>query len=169
VTATVAFIAFAIAYFMRADLTPDASFESLVWPMMVQGVAMSLFFVALVTISLQGVPPQRIPLASGLSNFSRITAGSFAASISTTLWDRREALHQTRLSEGISVYDPTLTEAVATLHATGLSYTEALAVWTRTLINQAYAMASLDYFWLSGCLVLVMLPVVWLARGTRRG
>jgi hypothetical protein len=43
---------------------------------------MSTFFVAMITILLDGMPPQRIPLASGLSNFARITAGGFAASIS---------------------------------------------------------------------------------------
>jgi hypothetical protein len=31
-----------------------------------------------------------MPAASGLSNFARITAGSFAASLTTTLWDNYE-------------------------------------------------------------------------------
>jgi DHA2 family multidrug resistance protein len=65
--------------------------------MLVQGVAMSTFFLSMVTISLNGIAPQQLPSASGLSNFSRITAGSFAASLATTIWDRSESLHQTRL------------------------------------------------------------------------
>ena len=60
---------------------------------------MATFFLAMITILLDGIPPQRIPLASGLSNFARITGGGFAASIVTTLWDRREALHQSRLAD----------------------------------------------------------------------
>ena len=79
-TATVAFVVFAISYFMRASFTTDASFGVFVVPLLVQGVAMSTFFVAMLTISLDGVPPQKIPSASGISNFARITAGGFAAS-----------------------------------------------------------------------------------------
>ena len=83
--ATVAFGAFAVSYFMRAGYTTYAGFWDFVMPLLVQGIAMSTFFVALLTISLDGVEPQRIPSASGISNFTRITAGGFAASITTIL------------------------------------------------------------------------------------
>jgi DHA2 family multidrug resistance protein len=159
-----AFVAFGCSYFMRAGLTPDASFGALVMPMLVQGIAMSLFFVSMITLSLHGVPPARVPLASGLSNFCRITAGSFSASITTTLWDRREALHQSRLTEGMSPYDQVLVQTSASLHSAGLNLPEGLAVITRALVSQAYAMASLDFFWLSAWLSLALIPVVWLAR-----
>ena len=89
--ATLALVAFAASYFMRANLTATASFRDFVLPMLVQGIALTSFFVSLVTISLDSIAPQRIPSASGISNFSRITAGGFAASITTTLWDRRAA------------------------------------------------------------------------------
>ena len=166
-TGSIAFVAFAISFFLRADLTPDSSFGALILPMLVQGVAMALFFVSMVTISLHGVPPPRIPVASGLSNFLRITAGSFAASLTTTLWDRREALHQTRLAESVTTYDPTLIQAMTGLQGAGVTKDQGLAIITHELINQAYAMASLDYFWLSGWLVLLMIPVVFLARSSR--
>jgi len=68
---------------------------------------MSMFFVPLVTISLDGIPPDRIPLASGMSNFARITSGSFAASLITTFWDRRESLHQEQLVDGTSPFQRT--------------------------------------------------------------
>ncbi len=170
-TASIAIIAFAVSFSMRADLTPDASFDALILPMLVQGIAMSLFFVALVTIALRDIPPARMPVASGLSNFTRITAGSFAASLTTTLWDRREALHQSRLAETVSVFDPTLVQAMTGPSATvsGATPAQGLALWTHELVAQAYAMASIDYFWLSSWVVLVMIPVIWLARSTRNG
>ena len=84
-------------------------------PLLVQGVAMATFFLAMITILLDGVPPQRIPLASGLSNFARITAGGFAASIVTTLWDRREALHQSRLADQTTIFTPGLNQALSGL------------------------------------------------------
>ena len=76
---------------------------------------MGMFFVALVTISLDGLPPDSVPAASGLNNFLRITSGSFATSLTTTFWDRREALHQSRLVESLSAYDPGYSSALAQL------------------------------------------------------
>ena len=101
ILATVAFAAFGVSYFLRSGYTTDASFCDLMLPLLVQGIAMSTFFLSMLTISLDGIPPERLPSATGLSNFARITAGSFAASLITTVWDRREALHQSRLSEAI--------------------------------------------------------------------
>ena len=74
IIATMAFIAFGVSYLMRANFTADASFLDFMLPLLVQGIAMATFFLAMITILLDGVPPQRIPLASGLSNFVRITA-----------------------------------------------------------------------------------------------
>ena len=46
-----------VSYFMRSLYTTDADFCALVIPMLVQGMAMSTFFVSMVTLSLNGVPP----------------------------------------------------------------------------------------------------------------
>ena len=67
IIATVAFIAFGVSYLMRSSFTADASFLDFMLPLLVQGIAMATFFLAMITILLDGVPPQHIPLASGLS------------------------------------------------------------------------------------------------------
>ena len=162
--ATLALVAFAASYFMRANLTATASFRDFVLPMLVQGIALTSFFVSLVTISLDSIAPQRIPSASGISNFSRITAGGFAASITTTLWDRRAALHQSRMAETSSAYDPTLQHATQTLHQFGFTDPQSYAVIMRTLENQAYLMSSIDLFWISAWLSVAMVVVIWFAR-----
>ena len=120
IIATVAFIAFGVSFLLRAGFTADASFFNFVLPLLVQGIAMATFFLAMITILLDGVPPQRIPSASGVSNFARITAGGFAASVVTTLWDRREALHQSRLADQTTIFSPLMRGAVANLHRFGL-------------------------------------------------
>jgi DHA2 family multidrug resistance protein len=130
----------------------------------VQGVGMSMFFVSMLAIVLDGVPDAQVPAASGLSNFLRITAGSFATSIVTTFWDRHAALHQTRLAEASSIYDPTLTQTMQTMQAGGLSDTQALGALTRVLGGQAYLMSALDFFWICGWLSLASIVFVWLTR-----
>jgi DHA2 family multidrug resistance protein len=169
ILATVAFGAFSVSYFMRANYTADAGFWDFVWPLAVQGIAMSTFFVAMLTISLDGIPPERIPSASGISNFTRITAGGFAASITTTMWDRREALHQSRLADGSSAFSPWMQQALAHLHHLGFGDAQAYGVLARSLVGQAYTMASDDLFWLSGWLSIAMIAVVWLARRSVSG
>ena len=163
-SASLAFVAFATSYFMRANLTADASFLSFTLPLFVQGIAISTFFVSMVAISLDGVEMSRIPSASGISNFSRITAGGFAASIITTMWDRREALHQSRMVEIPNAFNPTMRRALAHLTHHGVTVGQSYALVMHNLVNQAYLLASEDLFWVSAWLSLAMLGVVWLAR-----
>ncbi len=40
---------------------------------------MSTFFLSMLTIAIDRIPPERLPSATGISNFARIVAGSFAA------------------------------------------------------------------------------------------
>jgi DHA2 family multidrug resistance protein len=162
--ASFAFAAFAVSYFMRAGYTADASYAAYAMPLLVQGFGMGTFFVSMLAIMLHGLPPERMPAASGLSNFLRITAGAFSTSITTTFWDRHEALHQTRLAEASSAFDPTLTDTLARLHQQGFSDGGALALLSRGLVGQAYLKSALDYFWISGWACLLLMVLVWLAQ-----
>jgi MFS transporter, DHA2 family, multidrug resistance protein len=162
--ATASFVIFAISYFMRAAYPPDASFWVFIMPLLVQGFAMGMFFVALFTISLDGLPPERVPAASGLSNFLRITGGSFATSLTTTYWDRREALHQSRLVESLSAYDPGYSSTLTQLHAQGFVGDSAVAAVLREVIRQGYLLSSLDIFYFSGWLAMLVVPLCWLVR-----
>lgn len=169
ILASAAFAIFGASYFLRAGYTTDASFWAIAWPVLVQGVAMGLFFVSLLTILLDGLPPSKVPAASGLSNFARITGSSFATSIATTFWDRREALHQSRLVESLTGFDPGFTSALSTLQAQGLSQAAAAASVTRQVVGQAYLLSTVDLFWISGFLVVLLVPMIWMARRPRGG
>ncbi len=162
-TATVALGAFALSFYMRSNYAPDADFYELVIPTLVMGFGMSGFFISMVTIALNGVPPQQVPQATGLSNFARITAGSFAASITTTIWDNYEALHQTRLAETTgSAGNPLWTAALHDLQQHGASAAQAMAAMMQQVIHQAYFLATVDLFRVSAWITLALIPIVWL-------
>jgi DHA2 family multidrug resistance protein len=163
-TATGSLIAFGISFWMRSNYTPDASFGVLVIPLLVQGVAMSGFFVSLISLTLNGIPPAHLPSATGLSNFTRITAGSFAASITTTAWDRMEALHQTRLAEVVGGTDPNWSRAVEGLGRAGLDATHAVGAMTQQFVSQAYLLSTLDFFRISAWLMFLLAPAIWFMR-----
>jgi len=162
--ASFSFVCYAISFFMRSWYTPDASFFVLAVPLFLQGVAMAAFFVPLITILLDGVPPEKVPSASGISNFARITAGSFAASLTTTFWDRREALHQTRLTEAGSDWSPVYRQTLDQLQALGASPGQAVGLVMRQIVGQAYLLSSLEIFWLCGWISIVLIGVVWMAK-----
>ena len=169
IIASVAFVAFGVSYLMRAQFTTEDSFFQFMLPLLVQGIAMATFFLAMITILLDGVPPPQIPLASGVSNFARITAGGFAASVVTTLWDRREALHQSRLADQATIFSPLLRGALDNLHRFGLSDLAGQAAIARGMLGQAYLLAANDIFWASGWICLALIGMVWLCHKAKSG
>jgi MFS transporter, DHA2 family, multidrug resistance protein len=164
VLAATSFGLYAISYFMRAGLTADSSFFAFVAPQLVQGFGMGLFFVSMLAVIFDRLPAQKVPSASGLSNFLRITAASFATSLTTTFWDRREALHQTRLADAVNVYAPTYQQSLAQMHQFGLTDQSAAGAMTQGLIGQSYLLSSLDLFYLSAWLCVVLVPLCFLVR-----
>src|SRR6478752_8435694 len=81
--ATFAFLVFALVLWMRSNFNTQADMKTILIPTIIQGVAMAFFFIPLMTITMSGLTPDRIPAASGLTNFVRITAGAMGTSIST--------------------------------------------------------------------------------------
>jgi DHA2 family multidrug resistance protein len=161
ILATISFVAFAASYWMRAHFTPDVDLHALIMPILVQGVGMSMFLLSIIAISLDGVPPEKVPSATGISNFVRITTGSFFASLSTTVWDRREALHQTDLSGAASPPARQLGQTLEHMQAMGMTTRQSVAALTRELVNQSYLIAFDDISAISAGICLAMIAIVW--------
>jgi len=161
---TISFGIFALVLFMRAHFNTNATIGTLMLPTVIQGAAMAAFFIPLVSISLSGMPPERIPAASGLFNFARITAGAFGTSITTTLWDRRATLHHAQLIERLGAADPNTAAALGTMHAGGLNDAQSYEVLNRMVDAQAFMLSADDIFYVSGMLFLALIFLVWFAR-----
>ena len=163
--ATGAFLIFALVLYMRSKFNTSADFWTLMVPTIIQGAAVAIFFIPLVTLSLSGLSPDRIPAASGLFNFARITAGSFGTSIATTFWDHRATLHHAQIAEQLSGDGPAR-QALAGLQASGLTPDQSYALLNRLVDQQAFMLSANDVFYASALLFLVLIAVVWLARPT---
>jgi DHA2 family multidrug resistance protein len=136
-------------------------------PTLIQGVAMAFFFIPLMTITLSGISPDRMPAASGLSNFVRITAGAFGTSIATTLWQDRAALHHAQLSEYVNAGSSATNSTLSGLAAGGFSPQQSLAMVDRLANQQAYMLAANDIFFASAVIFLAMIPLVYLTRHSK--
>ncbi|HSW84705.1 MAG TPA: DHA2 family efflux MFS transporter permease subunit, partial [Usitatibacter sp.] len=161
---TTAFAIFAIVMLMRSHFNTQVDFVTLMIPTVIQGAALAFFFIPLVTITLSGIGPQQMPAASGLSNFLRISAGSFGTSISTTLWDHRATMHHAQLVEKLTPYDPATSQALANLQAGGFSLDQSLAQLNRLVDQQAALLSANDIFYGSAMLFLAMIGLVWLSK-----
>lgn len=164
-----AFIVFALVLWMRSHFNTQADFETILIPTVIQGIAMAFFFIPLVSITLSGITPDRIPAASGVSNFMRITAGAMGTSISTTLWESRATLHHAQLSEAVNQGSQAANSTLAGLVASGLSPEQALAQVNRLVDQQAFMLAANDLFYASAALFLLLIPLVWLTRPQKAG
>ncbi len=158
------FLVFALVFWMRSRFTTGDTYWDYSVPTVVQGVATATFFIPLLAIILGGLPPMRVASAAGLSNFVRITAGSFGASIYTTLWDNRASLHHAQLAQFITAGNQPAGAALRLLEAGGLSQQQALGVINRAIDVQASTISVDEMFRLSAWLFLAMIVLVWLVR-----
>jgi MFS transporter, DHA2 family, multidrug resistance protein len=161
---SVSFAVFSLVFIMRSHFNTDATIGVLLVPTVIQGAGVAAFFIPLVSISLSGLPPERIPAASGLFNFARITAGAFGTSITTTLWDRRATLHHAQLIERLGSGDLATSQALANLHASGMGTDQSYALLNRLVDAQAFMLSADDIFYVSGMIFLVLIFLVWFAR-----
>ena len=167
VFATVSFAIFAVVLYMRSQFNTDADFRTLMVPTILQGAAVAVFFIPLVSLSLSGLSPDRFPAASGLFNFARITAGSFGTSIATTMWDRGASLHHAQLAEHISPFDANALQALDRMHAGGIGQQQSYQMLNQLIDKQAFMLSANDIFFVSALLFLGLIGVIWLARPVR--
>jgi DHA2 family multidrug resistance protein len=159
-----AFVVFAGVSFWNASFDTDADFGHLVLPRFVFGLGVPCFFIPLIAMSLSGLAPNRVASASGLTNFLRILGGSFGVSLSVTLWDRRQSFYDDRLSEFITSSNPASQHHLEALQSLGLDPQAAAAALAHTISQQAFMLATNDFFWLSGWIFVALIILVWLAR-----
>jgi len=161
---TFSFLVFALVLWMRSRFNTQADLATIMIPTIIQGVAMAFFFIPLVTITLSGLSPDRIPAASGLSNFLRITAGAMGTSIVTTVWDNRATVHHAQLAEGINQGNAAAMSAMTGLANSGLTQDQVLGQVNRLIDQQAFMLASNDVFYASAVLFIFLIPLIWLAK-----
>jgi DHA2 family multidrug resistance protein len=167
--ATAALAIFAVVAAMRGRFTAQIDIETLIIPTVIQGAAVSCFFIPLITLALSGLRPDQIAGASGLNNFARITAGAFATSIATTLWESRASLHHAQLAEHISGSSPAVADALGKLGAAGMSAAQSYGFLNQLVNQQAFTMAAMDLFNASAVMLVLLIPLVWLTRPARSG
>jgi DHA2 family multidrug resistance protein len=161
---TAGMLLFAVLSFVKADANTEISFARLFLTRLPWGIGLACFFIPLISLSLTGLPANKIASASGLFNFMRLIALGFGTSLSQTLWDRRQAFHDHILSAHTGVSDPATQHWLTAATAHGLSQQQAYGNMARAISNQAFMLALNDMYYLAGWLFLGLMVLVWLSR-----
>ncbi len=164
IMATFAFLVFALGNFLRARFVAEIDPLAIAIPQLVLGVAVAFFFVPLTSMSLSGVPSDKVAAASGLSNFVRIMVSALITSVGMTLWDNWTIAHRAHMVEHVSVFEPVTTVFLGHLQSLGLDMVAGLSVLERQIGLQAHTLALDEFFWASAWIFLALIPLIWLAR-----
>ena len=162
---TISFMVYALTFYWRAvTFEPEMTFMDVALPQFVQGLAVACFFLPLTTITLSGLPPEKMASASSLFNFLRTLAGSIGTSLTTFIWYNREAVHHTQLTEVINPYNPISQQFFQTMGSFGLSEEQTASYIARQITAQGFIIGANEIFLVSAITFISLVVLIWFAK-----
>ncbi len=165
--ATLALAGWGAASLWRMGFDTEVPLGEIAGNSLLMGAATAFFITPLVSLSLAGLPRERLPAASGLQNALRRIGTSVATSLAPTYFERRARVHSIHLVDRLSPLNHAFSTWLDSLRHAGLSSDAALAAIAKSVDVQAHMLALDDFS--AGCALLfaATLVVVWLARYRR--
>jgi MFS transporter, DHA2 family, multidrug resistance protein len=161
--------------FMLSDINLQVSMASIIWPSVINGIAISFIFVPLTTATMSQLGQQQIGNASGLYNLMRNLGGSMGIAFVTTMLARGAQKHQALMVGNLTATDPAFTQRLAAAQHAFARHTDtvtaqhqAYATIYNTLDAQAHLWAFVDNFYLFGLLALCGIPLIFLFKRVRQ-
>lgn len=168
VYASLAFVAWALVALWRSTMTTGVSAANIALIHLAQGIGIAFFLTPVVSLSLAGLPPDKVASASGLQTAIRMMAGSLSASMAQTFWDERARFHRNHLVDAVTAFSDRANTAVRTLRGAGLTEQQSWAVINQQIDVQARMLALNDFFYFSAFAFIAALGIIWLARGQKQ-
>ncbi len=125
---------------------------------------MSLVFVPLTTIAMDPIPLRSMGFATSIYSLIRNIGSSIGISFVTTEIARRAQLHQARLAESISLYNPAVRQDLQALGSAAGGTQRGVGMLYGEVLRQANLMSFLDLFYILGIMFLLVIPVCWVMR-----
>jgi len=170
----VGFITLAISSFMLSDINLQVSQINVIWPSVINGIAISFIFVPLTTTTMSQLSQQQIGNASGLYNLMRNLGGSIGIAFVTTALARGAQVHQDLMVGDLTPTNPEFVHRLQAIqnslgrqHDPTSAKSMAYATIYNTLDQQAHLWAFVDVFVLFGFLALGGIPMLLLFKKVR--
>ena len=165
----------AVSSFMLSDINLQVARINVIWPSVINGIAISFIFVPLTTITMSQLGQQQIGNASGLYNLTRNLGGSIGIAFVTTMLARGAQAHQALMIPHLTPFDPAFARQLATAkqaleqHADpATATTQAYAALYGILDQESHLWAFVDNFFLFGLLALAGIPMLLLLQKVKR-
>jgi len=157
---------FAVSMWDFSPITHDWGAHQLLLPQALRGIAQQLAVPPVVTLTLGGLPPARLKLASGLFNLMRNLGGAIGIAICATILNDRTNLHFYRLAEHLNTTNESMNQWLAQsaghFNDVGDANGELRALWQLTF-REAQTLSYADAFLAIGiCFVIatVLVPLM---------
>lgn len=168
---------FALSMWFFTPITHDWGWRELLLPQALRGFAQQFAVAPTVTLTLGGLAPARLKLASGLFNLMRNLGGAIGIAGCGTILNDRTNLHMLRMSEHLTTAHPAVTARLArdTARDTLLAHGDPVrgaamaldALWSLTW-REARTLTCADAFLTVGlCFVVATAMVPLLRRAPR--
>jgi DHA2 family multidrug resistance protein len=167
VLATLGFGTFVLCMYTRSWFFPQMDIAFVMIPQFFQGIAHALFFAPLTALAFGPLKPHQMAGAAGLFNCLRILFGGIGTSIITTLWERREALHHTRITERVDIFSPHVRDTLDSLQGLGMDALQGAGYLAKQVTQQSFIIAANEIYWICALGFMLLVGFVWLADGTR--
>ena len=165
------FAMLSLSAFLLSGINLQVSMPSIIFPTLLNGVAISFIFVPLVTASVGALRQREIAGATGLYNLMQNIGGSIGIAFVTTKIARGAQIHQALMASHLTPDDPVFArrlhtaQALLARHGDPVRAThQAHAVFYALLNQQAHLWAFVDAFRVFGWMVLCCIPLIFLFK-----
>jgi DHA2 family multidrug resistance protein len=164
-----------ITMFNLSGLNLNAGYNDILWPQILQGIALSFLFIPLMASSMARIPKERMGNATSIFNLMRNIGGSFGIAIMTTFLVRRSQLHQSQLVERVTATSLETRHMVQGLQGwfqihgadSYSAHRKAIGGLYRMVQQHASMISFVEAFWMMGIMFLAMVPFIFLLRNPR--
>lgn len=162
------FLFFVYSFWGYKILTPDTGKEAFFWMLLVRGVALSMLFIPITSVSLATLKGQEIGQGAAFTGLMRQLGGSFGIALINTYIYRHNAAHRADMMQHLSTNDPATWQRLHQLQqsfvAKGMDPDKALGsaqkMMEMSVMKQAYLLSYMDVFLGLGLMFLVFVPLV---------
>jgi DHA2 family multidrug resistance protein len=164
------FCLLAVSSFWLGNINLQLAMRNVVWPSVLNGVAISFIFVPLTTTTMGLLRQDQMANATGIYNLMRNLGGSFGIAMVSTLIVRRAQVHHASMVAHLTPYDPAYVERIQAAQQAfsssgpGLAEMQAQGAVYGSLLEQAQVWAFVENFRLFGMLCLLCIPLVFLFK-----
>jgi len=167
----IGFVTLAYSSFLLANINLNISMGNVIWPSVINGIAISFIFVPLTTTTMSQLGQAQIGNASGLYNLMRNLGGSIGIAFVTTMLARGAQTHQALMVGHLAPDNPAFAQRLAAAknvlghHTDAANATQqAYSAVYSLLDQQAHLWAFVDNFFMFGVLALCGLPLIFLFK-----